>query len=240
MDKIDVLGVGISRVDMKEATKEILSYLKGNETRMIFTPNPEFIMAAREDQTFKKILNEGDLVIPDGIGVVIGAKMLKTPLKERVPGYDLIQHTFNQIKDKNIGIYFLGSGPGVAEEAAKKMEEKFPGLKIVGCRDGYFDENEESYIVEEINATGADILYVALGAPKQEKFIFKHRDQLNVKIAMGVGGSFDGMAGRVKRAPVIFQKLNLEWFYRLISQPTRAKRMMKLPLFIIEVMKNKR
>lgn len=239
MDKIDVLGVGISHVDMKEAIQEVLSYLQGDETRMIFTPNPEFIMAAKEDQTFKKVLNEGDLVIPDGIGVVIGAKMLKTPLKERVPGYDLIQHTFEQIKDKNVDIYFLGAGPGVAEEAAKKMEEKYPGLKIVGYHDGYFKENEESYIVDEINTTGADILYVALGAPKQENFIYKHRDQLNVKVAMGIGGSFDGMAGRVKRAPVIFQKLNLEWFYRLITQPTRAKRMIKLPLFIIEVMKHK-
>lgn len=235
MKRVDILGVGVDAVTMEEAGQCVQGFLHSDKMNMIFTPNPEFIMEAQENSVFRNILNKGDLVVPDGIGVVIGAKILKTPLKGRVPGFDLVQYTLDAVKDKEHSVFFFGSKPGVAEEAKEKMEAKYPGIKIVGCRDGYFKKEEEASIIDEINASGADILIVGLGAPKQEIFMNNYKNKLKVKVAFGVGGSLDGMAGRVKRAPMIFQKLGLEWFYRLIKQPSRAKRMLRLPLFVIHV-----
>lgn len=240
MKKEHILGVGVHAVTMEEAREQVLNFLNEDTCRMVFTPNPEFIMEAKVNQKFKDILNKGDLVIPDGIGVVIGAKILGTPLKGRVPGFDLIQEVFNAIKGTDKSVYFFGAGPGVAEEAIEKMQEKYPGLKVAGYRNGYFDPEDEEQIVEDINKSGADLLLVGLGAPKQELFMNKYREELKPKVAAGIGGSFDGMAGRVKRAPLFFQKVGLEWFYRLLKQPSRAKRMTRLPLFLVEVMKYRR
>lgn len=238
-DICDILGVPINNVTHNEAVELVCSYLNGNDKRMIFTPNPEFVMAARKDKEFMDILNKGDLLVPDGIGVVIASKLLGAPLKERVAGYDLVQAVFDKIKDRDKTVYFLGGGNGIAESARAKMEEKHKGIKIVGVHNGYFDEKEEKLLIEEINRLKPDLVLVGIGFPRQEKWIYKHREELNAKAFIGVGGSFDAMSGNVKRAPDIFIKLGLEWFYRLIKQPSRFFRMLQLPLFLLTVIKAK-
>ena len=238
MTTIDILGVPISKVTMDEAVEKVSKFMHEDGLHPICTPNPEIVMLAKDNKDFLETIKKADLVIPDGIGVVIGSRIQKGErLPERVPGYDLVQNTMKRAVKEGYKYYFFGSKPGVAEEAAEKMRETYPGIQIVGTRDGYFKKEDEATIIEEINASGANILLVALGAPKQEMWIEEHKYQLpHVKVAIGVGGSLDGMAGRVKRAPIAFQKLGLEWFYRLLKQPTRFKRMLVLPLFLKEVM----
>lgn len=235
----NILGVPINNVNLNEALGLVLLYLEENEKKIIFTPNPEFIMNALTDSQFKKILNESNLNIPDGIGVVIGAKILGYNLKDRVAGFDLVQKIFSRIKNTDKTVYFLGASEETVILAKEMMEKKYKGLKIVGTHNGYFKDEEGNIIIDEINKLSPDLLLVGLGSPRQEKWIYNNKDKINVKVMIGVGGSFDVMSGNVKRAPKIFIKLNLEWFYRLITQPTRFKRMLKLPLFIIEVLKYK-
>jgi N-acetylglucosaminyldiphosphoundecaprenol N-acetyl-beta-D-mannosaminyltransferase len=233
MKKTNILGVQFNNINMKEAVKQAIYYTNQKDTKIIYTPNPEIVMEAYNNESLKSIVNKADMVVADGIGVVIGSRIIKRPLPERVAGYDLVQNLFSEIKDAGKTVYFFGAAKGVAELAASKMEEEHKGLKIVGTHDGYFDNDEE--IINEINTLKPDILLVGLGAPKQEFWIFNNKDDLDVKLCIGVGGSFDGMAGKVKRAPILFRKLGLEWFYRLIMQPTRIKRMMRLPIFLIKV-----
>lgn len=240
-EQINILDVPVDKVTMEEATRRISELVNSTNYNMVFTPNPEIIMLAQENEQLKKILNEAALVVPDGIGVIIGSKILKGDvLPERVPGYELTQNSMSQAVDKGYRYYFLGSKPGVAEQAAENMAIKYPGIQIVGHHDGYFKEEDVSGVIEDINQSGANILLVALGAPRQEIWIYENRDQFtNVRVAVGVGGSLDVMAGTVKRAPIAFQKLGLEWFYRLISQPTRAKRMILIPKFVLKVLKER-
>lgn len=238
---INVLGVPVDKITMDNAVKNIRRYIQEEGVHTVFTPNPEIIMIADENPKFKHILKNANMVVPDGIGVVIASKIQKGErLPERVAGYDLVQNTMKEAAKEGYKYYFFGSKPGVAEMAATKMREKHSGIQIVGCHDGYFKEGDIPAIIEDINASGANILLVAIGAPKQELWIDTYKNQLtNVKVAIGVGGSLDGMAEIVKRAPVAFQKMGLEWFYRLISQPTRAKRMLVLPKFIFKVWKQR-
>lgn len=235
MEKCRILGVNINKITRSEALSTLLSWLDGSEKKILYTPNPEFIMASLKDEEFRDILNKSDLNVPDGIGTVIASKLTDCPLPERVAGYDLLQETFAKIKDSGKTVYFLGGAPSIAERAKKAMEEKHKGLKIVGVHDGYFDETEEKRIISEINSLCPELLLVGIGFPRQEKWIYNHIGELSVKVAIGVGGSFDGMCGNVKRAPDIFIKLGLEWFYRLIKQPSRIGRMMQLPLFMLKV-----
>ena len=206
-----ILGIRIDKVNMKEAVEKAKECLKENKLHMIFTPNPEMIINANEDEEFKTILNSSFLNIPDGNGVVWASKQINEPLEERVAGFDFIHKLFGLGKDSNISFYFLGAKPQIAEKAKEKLEEKYENIKIVGTHDGYFSENDEENIVSDINNSKAAVLLVALGAPKQEKFIYKYKDKLNCKIAIGVGGCFDVISGNVKRAPDLFIKLKLEW-----------------------------
>lgn len=237
MNKIEILGVPISNITMDGAVEKVSEFMKSDTLHPIYTPNPEIVMMAKDNKAFLEVIQKADLVVPDGIGVVIASRIQKGErLPERVAGYDLVQNTMKRAVKEGYKYYFFGSKPGVAQEAAKKMRETYPGIQIVGMRDGYFKEEDEAAIIEDINASGANILLVALGAPKQEMWIERNKHLLtHVRVAIGVGGSLDGMAGIVKRAPLAFQKLGLEWFYRLLQQPTRFKRMLVLPLFLKEV-----
>ncbi len=235
----NILGVSINNINLNEALSLVLLYLDGEDKKMIFTPNPEFVINALEDKEFMDILNKSSLNIPDGIGIVIGGKILGYNIKERVAGFDLVQKIFSKIKNTDKTVYFLGASEETVNLAKNMMEEKYRKLKIVGTHNGYFNEEEEKLIIDEINNLRPDLLLVGFGSPRQEKWIYNNKDILNVKVMMGIGGSFDVMSGNIKRAPKIFIKLNLEWFYRLITQPTRFKRMLKLPLFIIKVLKYK-
>lgn len=238
MKKIDVLGVKFDNVSMDEAVKKCENFLNSNQGNLIVTPNPEIVMKAKDDEEFKNVINTAELVIPDGIGIIKAGNILGTPLKERVAGYDLICNLLEKYKDGSKTFYFWGSKPGFAEEAKTNMEQKYPDIKIVGTHTGYFTDEEEKNIVDEIRSLKPDILLVGAGFPKQEKIIHKYKKEGFFKIGIGCGGSIDVLAGRVKRAPKLFIKLHLEWFYRLLKQPTRFKRMLVLPQFIKEVKKS--
>ncbi|WP_458406902.1 WecB/TagA/CpsF family glycosyltransferase [Anaerotignum sp.] len=234
-----VLGVPFDAVTMEEAVAKAKKLLTEEGQHIICTPNPEIVMEAQKDQELMNILHEADMVVPDGIGVVWASKYSEIRLTERVAGYDLTQNLMAELAATGETFYFFGGAPGVANAAARKMMKKYPGLKVVGVHNGYFDEKEEKRIIQDIKTKSPSILLVGLGAPKQEKWIYDNIRLTGAKVAIGVGGSFDVMAGNVKRAPKIFQKLGLEWFHRLITQPTRWRRMMRLPKFALTVLKTK-
>ena len=235
---MDILGVRVDEVNMEEALTKAKSFFKTDTCDTIFTPNPEFIMTADKDKEFKKILNSSSLNIPDGNGIVWASKKIGKPLNERVAGYDFMHKLFDYGKDNNISFYFLGARPGVAEKARDKAVQMYPGLKIVGTCDGYFAKEDEEKIVKDISELTPDVLLVALGSPKQEKFINDHKDKINSKIAIGVGGCFDVLSGEIKRAPKIFIKLKLEWLYRGLTDIKRLKRLKAIPLFMLKVKKH--
>ncbi|MGN0134648.1 MAG: WecB/TagA/CpsF family glycosyltransferase [Anaerotignum sp.] len=237
--KTHVLGVPFDAVTMEQAVAKAKKMLGEEGQHFICTPNPEIVMEAQKDKELMNILHEADMVIPDGIGVVWASKYSEIRLKERVAGYDLTQNLMAELAATGETFYFFGGAPGVASAAARMMMKKYPGLKVVGVHNGYFDEKEEKKIIQDIKTKSPSILLVGLGAPKQEKWIYDNIRLVGAKVAIGVGGSFDVMAGNVKRAPKIFQKLGLEWFHRLITQPTRWRRMMRLPKFALTVLKTK-
>ena len=232
---MDLLGVRIDNVNMDEAVNKTKEFLTEDKLHLICTPNPEMIMAAQNDLEFKNILNSSALNIPDGNGVVWASKKLGQPLPERVAGYDFIHKIFELGQDIDISFYFLGAKPGVAELAKEKIEEQYVGIKVVGTNDGYFSVEEEGEILDKINADKPDVLLVAMGAPKQERFIYKYRNKLNCKVAIGVGGCFDVISGNVKRAPNLFIKLKLEWLYRGLTDFKRLKRLTAIPKFMSKV-----
>ncbi|WP_010246027.1 WecB/TagA/CpsF family glycosyltransferase [Acetivibrio cellulolyticus] len=232
---VKILDIPVDNLTMEGAV-ERFKYLLGEPgIHTIYTPNAEIMMAAQREPDLKAILSEADMLLPDGAGVVLASKIIRDNLKERVAGYDLTLNCFKLSSKMNISYFFFGGKPGVAEEAAKKVQTENPDINIVGIRNGYFSADEESNIIEQINASNPDVLLVALGAPRQEKWIYKNKHRLNAKICIGVGGTFDVLAGRAKRAPVFFQKNGLEWLYRLYKEPWRFIRMLDLPRFILLV-----
>ncbi len=236
---VEILGVSVDSITFEEALKRAEKMVEEEGVSTIFTPNPEIIMCAKEDEKMKKILNSADLCTADGIGVVYASKILKKPVPERVAGFDLVCALLKKLSETKDGVFLFGAKPGVAEMAKEKMEEQYPGLSVVGCHHGYFSPEDEPSIVEKINNSGAKLLLVCLGAPKQEKWIAAHKEELSVNLCMGVGGTLDVFAGTAKRAPEIFIKLNLEWAYRMLKNPSRIGRFAALPKFVIEVLKSK-
>ena len=238
-DTIDILGVKVDKISFDNALDRAEQLVKTDGVSAVFTPNPEIIMAAKDDEEFREILNGADLCTADGIGVVYAARILKTPVPERVAGFDLTCALLECLSRSGEGVFLFGAKPGVAETAKANMEKKYEGINIVGTRNGYFTADDEAEIIKEINESGAKLLLVCLGAPKQEKWIAANRDKLSVNMCMGVGGTLDVFAGTAKRAPKLFIKLNLEWLYRLLKQPSRIGRFAALPKFMIEVLKKK-
>ncbi len=236
---VEILGVKVDSITFNEALEKAENLVKTEGVSMIFTPNPEIIMCAKDDDEMKDILNSADICTADGIGVVYGSKILGTPVPERVAGFDLVCALLEKLAKSGEGVFLFGAKPGVAEAAKAKMEEKYPGICVAGCHHGYFKPEDEAEIVEKINSSGAKLLLVCLGAPKQEKWIAKHKNELSVNLCMGVGGTLDVFAGTAKRAPKLFIKLNLEWAYRILKNPSRIGRFAALPKFVIEVLKNK-
>lgn len=240
-DKLKILDVKFDKVTMDDTISIVKNYIVKDEgCHLIYTPNPEMVLEATKNQKFKEIIDNSDLNIPDGIGIVIASKILGSPLKERVTGIDMAYRFFEEFAGTDTTFYFFGAADGIAQLAAENMMKKYPGLKIIGTRSGYFNKNDEMKIIEEINKLKPDIILIGLGAPKQEMWMYNYKKELNAKVCMGIGGSFDVMSGRLKRAPEWMIKLNIEWLYRLVKQPTRYKRMMKLPLFILKVLFNKK
>ncbi|MBP3633693.1 MAG: WecB/TagA/CpsF family glycosyltransferase [Oscillospiraceae bacterium] len=228
--KIDVMGVRFDNVTMDEALEKAKEILSRDGADYVVTPNSEIVYEAMHSEELCGLLNHAALVLPDGAGVVLGSKILKTPLKEKVAGVDFADRLLGHLAQTGGSVYLLGSKPGVAELAAEKMLAKHPGLTIAGMADGYF--KDEDPVIEKINAAHADVLFVCLGAPKQERFMQEHKEKLNVRLMAGLGGSLDSFAGTVKRAPKWMIRLSLEWLYRLIKEPKRFGRMLRLPKFL--------
>ena len=223
---------------MEEALAIGEGFLEGDRAAVVVTPNAEIGYDASRDPDYRELLNRADLMLPDGAGVVLAAKLRKTPLKEKVAGIDFARNMLSVFARRGTKLYLLGSKPGVAEQAAEKMKELAPGLTVCGTADGYF--KDEGPVVERINESGAEALFVCLGAPKQERFMFDHQDELKtVRLMAGLGGSLDGFAGNVKRAPKWMIRLNLEWLYRLCKEPRRIGRMMRLPKYLLKAIGNK-
>ncbi len=239
MDRINIHGVKIHNVTMQEAVETVLNWVSGDSIHAVYTPNAEIIMQAQRNPELKNILNEAGLLIPDGAGVILGSKILKTPLKEKVPGIDLVKNLLKASAGKNIGFYILGGKPGVAEMAAVNIMSEFGKVNIRGYAHGYFAPEEENALIENINKQKPDILLVALGVPKQEFWIHQNMYRLNCKVCIGVGGSIDIFAGTATLAPEFMRKAGLEWLFRLIREPRRYKRMMDLPRFILLTLKKR-
>ena len=236
MSKVDILGVLVDKVNIPEAVDRIMKMLSENIPHAVFTPNSEIIMLAYKDEEFREILNSADMLTADGIGVVYASKILHNPIEERAAGFDIACGVIEQIAETGHGLYLLGGKPGVAEIAKENLEKKYPFLRIVGTHDGYFDDSKMPQIIDDINNSGADILFVCLGAPVQEKWINANMHKLKVRVSMGVGGSIDVLAGVAERAPEKWCNMGLEWLYRLIKQPSRFTRMLALPKFGLTVL----
>lgn len=236
--RVNVLGVGFDNMTMEQAVAEGVRLMNTPGAHYAVTPNPEIIEACREDQAANQAVNHADLVLADGIGVIYGAKMLGTPLKGRVTGIGFAQGLMERMAGNGKSLFLLGAKPGVAEKAAKRLEERYPGLRIAGTHDGYFQE--DGAVVEAVSASGADVVFVCLGAPKQEKWMMANGEDTGAHLLVGLGGCLDVFSGEVQRAPEVFQKLGLEWLHRLVKNPSRFGRMMKLPLFLVHVAGEKR
>ncbi|MBQ3225897.1 MAG: WecB/TagA/CpsF family glycosyltransferase [Clostridia bacterium] len=234
--KIDVLGVWVDKVTMDGALERLMEFLEEDAPHAVYTPNSEILMRAYRDEAFRDVLNTAELITPDGIGVVYASKILKDSLSERVGGFDLASRLIEKVSDGSYSLYFFGGKPGVADLAKEKLCETYPDLRVVGTSDGYFDAEKEKRIIADIKEKNPDILFVCLGAPKQEEWIFSHKKELGAKVLMGIGGSLDVFAGVTERAPESFQKMGLEWLYRLAKQPSRIGRMMDLPKFGLTVL----
>lgn len=230
--KTEVLGVAFDNVTMEQAAELGGAMLNENKFHYVVTPNPEFILTAEKDGEFRKVLNAADLVIPDGIGVVYSAKILGTPLQERVPGIEFAGKMLEKLNEMGGRLFLLGARPGVAERAGENIVEQYPNIVLCGTQDGYFKDEED--VILKVAAARPDLLFVCLGAPKQEKWMARWGQHTGARLAIGLGGALDVFAGNVERAPEAWQKAGLEWAYRLKKEPQRIGRMAKLPLVLVK------
>ena len=228
--KKQVMTIAFDNITMDEAVGTAMGHIAARSRCRVVTPNAEFALEAKKNPRFLNILNTSQLVLADGISVVLASKIIGDPMQGRVTGVGFAQALAAAMAKEGKSIYLLGAKPGVAEQAAEKLRQTYPGLQIAGTHDGYFEE--ESPVIAAINAAKPDALLVCLGAPKQEYFMEDHDGDLEVPVMAGLGGSMDVLAGNVQRAPEFFQKYGLEWLYRLCKEPQRWKRMIKLPLYL--------
>lgn len=226
------MGVGFDDLTRDGAVALCKNLIEEHRSAYMVTPNPEIVMASWDDPALREAISNADLVIPDGIGVVKAAKILGTPLKERLPGIEIGEAILQYAAQSGKKVFLLGAKPGVADLAADRMREMFPGIDICGVNDGYF--KDDAAVIEKINAAKPDFLMVCLGFPKQEMWMAQNASKLDVGFMAGLGGSLDVFAGTVLRAPEKWQRMNAEWLYRCIKEPWRFKRIARLPLFILK------
>ena len=230
--RTDILGVGFDNLTLEEAAQAAADLIEGEGFHYAVTPNPEFLRLAKKDGEFRAVLNGAGLVLPDGVGVTYAAKLLGCPLKGKVPGIDFAARLMAWMAGEGKRLFLLGAKPGVAEQAALNLLAAYPGLIVCGTHDGYFQDSAP--VVDEIRASCADVVFVCLGAPKQEFWMAQYGPLTGAKLMVGLGGSLDVFAGVVERAPEGWQRLGLEWLYRLIKEPRRIGRMAKLPLVLVD------
>ena len=230
--KTEILGIQFDILSREEAKAAGAAMLRSQDYHYAVTPSPEFILAADKDLEFQKILNKADLVLPDGIGVVYSAQILGRPLKGRVAGFDFACDMLDVLDQLGGRLYLLGAKPGVAEEAGRQILETHPNIVLCGVHDGYFKDSDP--VARQVAEARPDLLFVCLGAPKQEKWIARFGLLTGAKLAIGLGGCLDVFAGNVERAPEKWQKAGMEWAYRLMKEPKRIGRMAKLPLVLVK------
>ncbi|MEH6907835.1 WecB/TagA/CpsF family glycosyltransferase [Neobacillus drentensis] len=237
-NSVKILGIDFVNKGFHDVVEIHLSSIKNDHKSFIVTANPEIVMYAQEHPDYKKIIQSADMVVPDGYGIILASKILNTPIIERVAGYDLMVRLLEYGNENQLKIYLLGGREETNQKAVANISSQYPNVQIVGSHHGFFDW-EKNTITAEIKETKPDIIFVALGFPKQEQWIARNLDQFSKGIFMGVGGSIDVLAGEVQRAPRIWQEMNLEWFYRLITQPSRWRRMLAIPQFLMQIFKLK-
>ncbi|MDR1588736.1 MAG: WecB/TagA/CpsF family glycosyltransferase [Oscillospiraceae bacterium] len=231
--RTDVLGVGFDDMTVAEAAKRAAEMISGGERGYVVTPNPEIVWMCRKSSALREAVNGASLVLADGVGVTLGARILGRPLRGRVPGIDFIDTLFGLMSLSGGRVFLFGAKPGVAEAASEKLRRRYPGLVVAGVCDGYSDD--VSAVIGKINAAAPDLLVVCLGAPKQELWMAQNARHVSAALCVGLGGALDVFAGAVRRAPAPWRRLGLEWLYRLISDPRRLKRMAILPQYLLAV-----
>jgi len=234
--RLTLLGTRVDLVTPAEALRLMRQFATDGDVHHIITLNPEFIMAARNDDAFRSVIEKADLVLPDGIGVIWASRLYGHPLRERVTGVDTVRALARFAAEHHLRPFLLGAAPGVAEEAARILQAENPGLEIAGTYVGSPRIDEEDAIVSLVRAARPDFLFVAYGAPKQDLWIARNSERLHVPLSMGVGGTFDFIAGKAQRAPAWMQRAGIEWLHRLIQEPWRWRRMLALPRFALWVL----
>ena len=229
MNRIDVLGVEFDDMDIVEAVELAMGFMEERRCAYAVTPNPEIVLECRKNRKLSAAVRAADMVLPDGVGVIYASRILGTPIKNRLPGIDFASALMARMSECGKKVFLLGARSGVAELAAERLTERYPGLEICGVNDGYFAQEDNELVLEKINALSPDLILVCLGAPRQEIWMKNNAELLNAGLMIGLGGAMDVYAGVVERAPRKWRKLGLEWLYRLIKEPRRIKRMIKLP-----------
>jgi N-acetylglucosaminyldiphosphoundecaprenol N-acetyl-beta-D-mannosaminyltransferase len=238
--RVEILGVPVDCVTMDEAIARIESFILSKEPHIVATADSSGLVIAQSDPVFKEILKAADLVTPDSAGVLWACRKRGAELEARVSGVDILSKLCAKSADKGYRLFFLGSAPGIAELAAEKLRLQYPGCNIVGTRHGYFPPDSDAVVAAEIAEAKPDVVFVAMGIPRQEKFIAATREIIRAPVAIGVGGSLDVFSGKARRAPKIIQKLWLEWLWRVLLNPSKFTKVKTLPIFAWMVLREKR
>jgi N-acetylglucosaminyldiphosphoundecaprenol N-acetyl-beta-D-mannosaminyltransferase len=233
---IDILGIKVNRLDFNGTIGYIEEFIRDRTPRLVITLGTEMVMAARKNKEFRDVLARADIACADAVGIVWASRYKGMPLKEKVAGIDLLDRIVELSGEKGWRLFFLGAAEGVAEQAVSVLREKYSSMIVAGIHHGYFKDDDNSKIVAMIKNARADVLFVALGSPRQEFWFFQHKDEMAVPVGIGVGGSFDVLSGKLKRAPRWMIQMGLEWLYRLYLEPWRWKRMLVLPLFALQIL----
>lgn len=236
---VEILDIPFCDITFDTFTNELEKYMIEQRKAFVVTANPEIVMYARNNSDYKQIILQADFIVPDGIGIIKASHTVGTPLKERVTGYDTTIRLLEKMNEEKLSLYVLGGKDETLKKAIANIANTYPSIQVVGSHHGYFDWKDTA-IVEEIQVKKPDLILVALGFPRQEKWIYEHVNQFEKGVFIGVGGTIDVLAGEVERAPQFWQNIHLEWFYRLLKQPSRWKRMLAIPRFILEIKKQNR
>jgi len=237
MNKEEYMGVQVSPLSYEEITQKLKQRVTQGEQSTIIAVNPEKIMKSQTDETLRDLINGSTFQIPDGVGVLLASRLKGGGITSRVTGVDMMDRLLQLSADEGYRVFFYGAKEEVVTKAIENIQQRYPSIQVAGYENGYAQDQEA--LVQKIQESKADVMFVALGSPKQELWIRKNKEHLPVKVFQGVGGSFDVYAGHVKRAPAPFRKTGMEWFYRLATDPKRFKRQLALPKFLWRVMTKK-
>ena len=231
MEKVCIMGIEYANATLEEIADECFSFTASREAKVVVTPNGEIAERAYKDSAFGEVISAADIAVPDGVSVKLAAKRCGTPIKERVPGIELANELIRRLDVSGGNLFLFGGAEGVAEDAAVNISAEHPRITISGKCNGYFDNDAD--IIAQINSASPDVLFVCLGSPKQEEWMIANRGKISCGVMLGLGGTLDVLAGKVKRAPAFWRKIGCEWLYRTIKQPSRIKRIVKIPVFVL-------